>query len=53
MNIVEYFQARKSEIDAQLQAIESGRVIRLICETKGGPDRRHRAGKAKAPSNKP
>ncbi len=37
MNIVEYFQARKCEIDAQLEAIESGRVIRLISETHEGP----------------
>jgi hypothetical protein len=37
VNIVEYFETRKTEIDAQLEAIESGRVIRLIHETKDGP----------------
>jgi hypothetical protein len=36
MNIVEYFQSRKREVDEQLEAIESGRIIRLICETKDG-----------------
>jgi hypothetical protein len=36
MNIVEYFQGRKREIDEQLEAIESGRITRLICETKDG-----------------
>lgn len=36
MNIVEYFESRKREVDVQLEAIESGRVIRLICETKEG-----------------
>jgi hypothetical protein len=36
MNIVEYFETRKLEVDAQLEAIESGRVIRLIYETKDG-----------------
>lgn len=37
MNIVEYFETRKREIEEQLEAIESGRVIRLIHETKDGP----------------
>lgn len=37
MNIVDYFEKRKDEIDAQLEAIESGRVIRIVCETKDGP----------------
>jgi hypothetical protein len=37
MNIVEYFENRKREAEEQLEAIESGRVIRVICETKGGP----------------
>jgi hypothetical protein len=37
MNIVEYFQTRKHEIEQQLAAIESGRVIRLVQETKSGP----------------
>jgi hypothetical protein len=36
MNIVEYFQSRKREVDDQLEAIESGRITRLICETKEG-----------------
>ena len=36
MNIVEYFEARKREIEEQLQAIESGRVIRLVQETQSG-----------------
>jgi hypothetical protein len=36
VNIVEYFEARKREIEEQLEAIESGRVIRLIHETKDG-----------------
>ena len=37
MNIVEYFEMRKREVEEQLEAIESGRVIRLVCETKTGP----------------
>jgi hypothetical protein len=37
MNIVEYFESRKREIDDRLEAIESGRIIRLIHETKDGP----------------
>jgi hypothetical protein len=37
MNIVEYFETRKRDIDDQLEAIESGRIIRLIQETKDGP----------------
>ena len=37
MNIVEYFETRKREMDDQLEAIESGRIIRLIQETKDGP----------------
>ncbi len=37
VNIVEYFEMRKQEVDAQLRAIESGSVIRLIHETKDGP----------------
>lgn len=36
MNIVEYFENRKREVDVQLEAIESGHVIRLIYETKEG-----------------
>jgi hypothetical protein len=36
MNIVEYFQSRQREVDEELEAIESGHVIRLICETKDG-----------------
>lgn len=36
MNIVEYFEGRKREVDEQLEAIESGRIIRLIQETKDG-----------------
>jgi hypothetical protein len=37
VNIVEYFEKRKHDIEEQLQAIESGRIIRLVCETKDGP----------------
>jgi hypothetical protein len=37
MNIVEYFQNRQREVDEQLQAVESGRIIRLIYETKDRP----------------
>ena len=37
MNIVEYFEARKREIDERLEAIASGSIVRLICETKEGP----------------
>jgi hypothetical protein len=37
MNIVEYFESRKREVEEQLEAIESGRVIRLVQETKSGP----------------
>jgi hypothetical protein len=36
MNIVEYFEIRKREIEEQLEAIESGRVIRIVQETKAG-----------------
>jgi len=36
VNIVEYFEKRKHEVDEQLDAIESGRVVRLVCETKDG-----------------
>jgi Na+-translocating ferredoxin:NAD+ oxidoreductase RnfC subunit len=36
VNIVEYFERRKQDIDSQLEEIESGRVIRLVCETKEG-----------------
>src|ERR1700738_2781253 len=37
MNIVEYFEMRKREVEEQLEAIESGRVLRIVCETKAGP----------------
>jgi predicted transcriptional regulator len=37
VNIVEYFETRKREMDEQLEAIESGRIVRLIYETKDGP----------------
>jgi hypothetical protein len=36
MNIVEYFEMRKREVEEQLEAIESGHVLRLVCETKTG-----------------
>jgi hypothetical protein len=36
MNIVEYFEERKREIEEQLEAIESKRVIRIVQETKTG-----------------
>ena len=36
MNIVEYFEIRKREMEEQLEAIESGRVIRIVQETKAG-----------------
>jgi hypothetical protein len=36
MNIVEYFEIRKREMEEQLDAIESGRVIRIVQETKAG-----------------
>jgi hypothetical protein len=36
MNIVEYFEIRKRELEEQLEAIESGRVIRIVQETKAG-----------------
>ena len=36
MNIVEYFEIRKREMEEQLDAIESGRVIRIAQETKAG-----------------
>jgi hypothetical protein len=32
MNIVEYFHSRKREVDEQLKAIESGRII--LVETR-------------------
>jgi hypothetical protein len=34
---VEYFETRKREIDDQLEAMESGRILRMIYETKDGP----------------
>jgi hypothetical protein len=37
VNIVEYFEKRKREVEDQLEAIESGRIIRLVYETKDGP----------------
>jgi hypothetical protein len=37
VNIVEYFETRKREVEDELEAIESGRIIRLVCETKDGP----------------
>jgi hypothetical protein len=37
MNIVDYFNKRKQEIDDELQAFESGQVIRIVYETKEGP----------------
>lgn len=37
MNIVEYFETRKREVEERLAAIESGRVIRLLQETESGP----------------
>jgi hypothetical protein len=36
MNIVEYFEMRKREVEEQLEAIESGRVIRIVQETNTG-----------------
>jgi hypothetical protein len=37
MNIVEYFEIRKREEEERLEAIESGRVIRIVQETEAGP----------------
>jgi hypothetical protein len=37
VNIVEYFETRKREVEDQLEAIESGRIIRVVCETTDGP----------------
>jgi hypothetical protein len=36
MNTVEYFQMRKAETQEQLSAIDSGRVLRIVQETKDG-----------------
>ena len=36
MNIVEYFEMRMREADQQLEALESGRVRRLMEETADG-----------------
>lgn len=36
MNIVEYFEGRKLEVDAQLRAIESGDVLKVMQETQAG-----------------
>lgn len=36
MNIVEYFEQRKKEMDEQLETIETGRVTRVLHETKDG-----------------
>jgi hypothetical protein len=37
VNIVEYFQMRKREVDEQLEALESGQILKLVYETKSGP----------------
>jgi hypothetical protein len=37
MNTVEYFEKRKTEVEQELAAIESGRVLRLVQETQSGP----------------
>jgi len=37
VNIVEYFEMRKREVEDQLEAIESGRVTRVLYETRDGP----------------
>jgi hypothetical protein len=37
MNIVDYFLTRKLETEEQLEAIESGRIIRIVQETQAGP----------------
>lgn len=37
MSIVDYFKQRQQEVDEQLEAIESGRVMRIVYETKDGP----------------
>jgi hypothetical protein len=36
MNIVEYFEMRKREVDGQLAAIESGQVQKVLQETNAG-----------------
>jgi hypothetical protein len=36
MNIVEYFESRKREIDERLEEIESGRILKLVQETNSG-----------------
>ena len=36
MNIVEYFQARKREMEERLEAMETGGIIRVVQETKTG-----------------
>jgi hypothetical protein len=37
MNIVDYFEMRKRDVESELAAFESGRVLRLVQETKDGP----------------
>jgi hypothetical protein len=37
MNIVEYFEKRKRDVEEELAAFESDRVLRLVQETKDGP----------------
>jgi hypothetical protein len=36
LNTVEYFEKRKAEIEEQLAAIDSGRVLRVVQETANG-----------------
>jgi hypothetical protein len=36
MNIVEYFEKRKTTVEEELAAIETGRVFRILQETKSG-----------------
>jgi len=36
MNIVEYFEMRKREVEEQLEAIESGRVLSLSAKQNRG-----------------
>ena len=52
MNIVEYFEMRKREIDEQLAAIESGRVLRLVQETRRSrPPSRESSGERQRHAN--
>lgn len=36
VNLVEYFETRRHEVELRLLELESGRILRLVCETTDG-----------------